>query len=415
MSSSSTRREAAFILTQWKTQGIFPNRLLVDNDERGFVMDLLYTTLRHANSCEWFLKQSVKQMPSGDLWALLMIGCAQLYYMQDVPNHAAVFETVNAAKTISPAAARFVNAVLQTLIRNHDALFDQLKTKPLNLRMGYPAALINGWLSRWDETKTAAICEAGNQPAQTVLRPLKVGLIPENTTPHPIDPMRSFILKRGISPSAHPSIIDGSCVIQDPATQGAIDLLDLADPSIMRIWDVCAAPGGKTAQIVAQLPAATQPFILASDRHQDRLDTLKDTLTRCHMADRVSTMQLDAMDLTQASDKASLEQPFDRILVDAPCSNSGVLGRRADARWRWSNKRLSQRIADQRAILDAVAPLLAKGGKLVYSTCSIEQTENELQVKTFLDRHPDFSFVASIFHTPDQGCDGAFAACLTRN
>lgn len=408
---TNARREAAFILALWKEQGSFPNRLLPHSPDRGFIMDLLYTTLRHMNTCEWLTKQCVKKMPSGDLWALLMIGCAQIYFMPSIPEHACVYETVTAATQINRSAAGFINATLRTLIRRKAELTTALLQKPLHLQLGYPAPLFKRWAARWGEAKARSICQASNVPAYTVIRPLPPYQAPSICTPHPADPLGSFILPRGIDITQLDGFKEGYFVAQDAATRMAIELLQLDDPSIRRVWDACAAPGGKTAHIAARLRQC-DAFILATDQHADRLVTLNDTLARCQFTKSVTVALVDAKDPASCTGEC-FNDTFDRILVDVPCTNSGVLARRADARWRWTPKRLAQRVEDQKCILENALLHLAPGGKLVYSTCSIEEEENEAQIALCLERHPNLICEDMRTITPDEGCDGAFAACLT--
>ena len=193
---------------------------------------------------------------------------------------------------------------------------------------------------------------------------------------------------------------------QDPATRHAIDLLD-ARPGL-RVLDACAAPGGKTAQIAARLaPWPEGTALVANEPDPERVRTLRDTLARCRLLDRVEILTRDA-----AADPP--EGPFDRILLDAPCSNTGVLGRRADARWAWTPKRLARAVALQARLLDALAPRLAPGGLLVYSTCSIEPEENDAQVRAFLGRHPGFALLGDHLTLPTPTHDGSYAAALRK-
>ncbi|MBR4317899.1 MAG: RsmB/NOP family class I SAM-dependent RNA methyltransferase [Kiritimatiellae bacterium] len=192
-------------------------------------------------------------------------------------------------------------------------------------------------------------------------------------------------------------------MVQDAATRHAVNLVD-ARPG-MRILDACAAPGGKTAQLAARLAAGDT--LVANEFSATRIDTLRDTLQRCGLAERVRLQQADA---TQADFGT-----FDAILLDVPCSNTGVFGRRPDARWTWTTQKLQALLETQRALLENCARQVAPGGRLVYSTCSIEPDENERQIAAFLANHPEFPQGDCQLELPDATHDGAFACVLLRS
>ena len=197
---------------------------------------------------------------------------------------------------------------------------------------------------------------------------------------------------------------EGAFIVQDPATAGAVELLDVAPGQ--SVLDFCAAPGGKTAQIAWRLAGTGR--LVAQEVNPKRLVRLKENLARLRLS------SVEAMQTIPQSPNPPIPQ-FDRVLVDAPCSNTGVLRRRPDARWRWNADHLKQLVALQAQILDAAAPFVAPGGRLVYSTCSNEPEENGEQVAAFLSRHPDFAEVARRKSLPfETGHDGAFACALER-
>ena len=170
--------------------------------------------------------------------------------------------------------------------------------------------------------------------------------------------------------------------------------------------DFCAAPGGKTAQIAWQLAGTGR--LVAQEVNPKRLARLQQNLARLRLA------SVEAMQTISQSHNPTT-QKFNRVLVDAPCSNTGVLRRRPDARWRWSADHLKQLVGLQAQILDAAAPFVALGGRLVYSTCSNEPEENGEQMAAFLMRHPDFAEVARLESVPfETDHDGAFACALER-
>jgi 16S rRNA (cytosine967-C5)-methyltransferase len=195
---------------------------------------------------------------------------------------------------------------------------------------------------------------------------------------------------------------EGHFVVQDAATRHAIQLMDVRPG--MRVLDACAAPGGKTVQLATRLGSGD--LLIANEFSAGRLETLRDTLTRCAVKARVDLQQADATTATFGS--------FDAILLDVPCSNTGVFGRRPDARWSWTPQKLNQLLETQRALLNNCARQVLPGGKLVYSTCSIEPDENERQIEAFLSRHPEFQQGETRLELPSENHDGAFACVLLR-
>jgi 16S rRNA (cytosine967-C5)-methyltransferase len=194
---------------------------------------------------------------------------------------------------------------------------------------------------------------------------------------------------------------DGRIAVQDPAAALATDLLDPAEGEW--ILDACASPGGKTRRLAEM--AGGKAHITATDMH-GRLIRLQENLSRW----QVPGVTCRAVDWTTPTGPWPA---FDAILVDAPCTNTGVLRRRLDARHRFSESTLAQAAATQKMILDATAPLLKPGGRLVYSTCSLEPEENILQIEAFLARHPGWKLAGEkqLLHQAD-GADGHFAALL---
>jgi len=196
--------------------------------------------------------------------------------------------------------------------------------------------------------------------------------------------------------------------IHDPATAMAVDLLDPQPGE--RVLDACASPGGKTALIADRTGSAGH--IVACDVHADRIALLQDTLTRLKLPD-VEVVKADLR--KHGLPEPLIQEPFDGILLDVPCSNTGVLRRRPDARWRFDPDRLGRTVALQRALLDRMAALLTPGGRLVYSTCSLEPEENEEQIAQWLQEHPEFRQRESrSCFPPETQTDGAFAAVLER-
>ena len=388
-----SRRSAAFIVARWIATKDFPSSMLPNGAERAFVQDLVYTTIRRIRPLRKILGALMKQWPKGELEALLYVGAAQILYMPDVPDFAAVSETVDAAKGCeNPSIAKVVNGVLRNVIRRRGEFEKMIASAPLEERESFPTALVRRWERRFGAENAARLCEWHNTPAETFLA-RRDGSFAK--------------LERGQRVEDVAGFAEGDFIVQDPGTRIAVDLLDPKPGE--RILDACAAPGGKTVQIAWRGAEVT-----ACEVNPKRRRRLEENLARLKLGVEVIPELPSLPENFQLS--TSNFKLFHKVLVDAPCSNTGVLRRRPDARWNWSEEKLAALVKLQAEILDACAPRVAPGGLLVYSTCSNEPEENEAQVTAFLERNPDFSLEESRESLPfESGTDGAFAARLRRN
>ena len=378
---ANARRSAAFIVARWIATKDFPSSMLPQDRDRAFVQDLVYTTIRRIRPLRKILGLLMKQWPKGELEALLYVGAAQILYMPDVPDFAAVSETVDAAKACeNPSIAKVVNGVLRNVIRRREEFEKMIADATLEERESFPTALVRRWERRFGAENAARLCAWHNTPAETFIA-RRDG---------------SFVkLERGQRVEDVPGYADGDFIVQDPGTRRAIELLDPRPAE--RILDACAAPGGKTVQI-----AWRGASVVACEVNPKRRRRLEENLARLKLG-------------VEVIPELPASQTFDKVLVDAPCSNTGVLRRRPDARWNWNGEKLAALVKLQSEILDACASRVAPGGVLVYSTCSNEPEENEAQVAAFLARHPDFSLEESRESIPfESETDGAFAARLRR-
>ena len=377
----NSRRSAAFIVARWIATKDFPSSMLPTGENRAFVQDIVYTTIRRIRPLRKILGSLMKQWPKGELEALLYVGAAQILYMPDVPDFAAVSETVDAAKGCeNPSIAKVVNGVLRNVIRRREEFEKMIADAPLEERESFPTALVRRWERRFGTENAARLCAWHNTPAETFIA-RRDG---------------SFVkLERGPRVEDIPGYAEGDFIVQDPGTRLAIELLGPKEGE--HILDACAAPGGKTVQI-----AWRGASVVACEVNPTRRRRLEENLARLKLG-------------VEVIPELPASQTFDKVLVDAPCSNTGVLRRRPDARWNWNGEKLAALVKLQSEILDACASRVAPGGVLVYSTCSNEPEENEAQVAAFLARHPDFSLEESRESIPfESETDGAFAARLRR-
>lgn len=389
----NSRREAIFVLTRWLETRDFPDRMIIDHPDHAFIMDMVYTTIRRYRSLSWVLEQFVKKMPKGETEAALLLGAAQVLYMPDVAEYAAVHETVEAAKLTSKQAAGLVNAVLRNILRSLESTRKSLSEQSIGIRLSHPDALITRWQERFEDAEVAALCEWDNTPPETYLAWAPGAEKPFTPLPH------------GTRIESVPGYAEGRFIVQDPATDAAISLMNI-QPNL-RILDACAAPGGKSIQIAWRMQGGT---LVAMDMYEDRLETLRANFSRTKLTD-VTVAQGDLIgDCARIKAEHGL---FDRILLDVPCSNTGVLRRRPDARWRWTTKRMKKLCETQAKLLEAAYTLLAPGGRIVYSTCSLEPEENRKQIALFRKTHPDLECVGVEERIPTRHqTDGAFACAL---
>lgn len=344
--------------------------------ERAFVQELFYGCLRQKLALEFLISQFAAKPPRRLVATILKIGLYQLVFMR-VPAHAAVDESVELAKKhASPAEAKFVNA----LLRRADASV-LAKAEPW-VRLSHPQWLWQRHGDAWCEWNNTPplIYARGDKPWPGVLEP---------TAFHPqcyriMDPQKFFE-----APAQY--------YVQDPSTLIAVDQLDPQPGE--SVLDMCAAPGGKTTYIAQKMQ--NRGRIIATDSSNVRLGLVTENCQRLGIS-IVATLACEGARCLRGS-------LFDRVLLDAPCSNTGVMRRRVDLRWRIKPAEISRLAALQRKLLAVAGELTKPGGVLVYSTCSLEPEENERVAEQYRDSHPGWLLEAtrSTF-PPRDGVDGAF-------
>lgn len=352
--------------------------------QRGAVQDLTYGTLRHYGTLQAVLGRLLQRAPSdGRLSGLLLVALYQLEYRRSAP-HAVVNEAVQAASEISPRAPRaLVNAVLRNFLRRRAELLARAGESEVG-RYSHPQWWIDRLRADYPDDY-AAILEAGNGHPPMALRVNRRRLDPdaclERLRAAGIEGERAgpvgILLAKPLAVDSLPGFAQGDLSVQDLGAQQAAPLLDLHDGQ--RVLDACAAPGGKTAHILECADADC----LALDSDPARLERVRRNLERLGLRARLA-----AADAATPADWWD-GRPYDRILADVPCSASGVARRHPDIKWLRRDSDIGQYAAVQGRILDALWPVLAAGGKLLYATCSLFREENSGQLAGFLARHPD--------------------------
>ena len=355
--------------------------------DRAFVRRLCNRVLRDRPALEWRLSKLLrKPLPrrAREVHFLLLCGIDQLSEGRE-PARAVVHATVAATRAAGHAPlAGMVNAVL----RNHQRRSDELSRLPdrPSIRFGYPDWLLDRIRADWPE-HWRAIAESGNRPPPTWLRVNRrragVEEVLERLAESGIDGQvddrlpGAIRLDRSAAIAALPGFSEGLFSIQDAGAQTAARLLDLRDGQ--RVLDACAAPGGKSAHILE----AADVELTAIDNDPERLPRIEENLRRLGLSGRVTLA-----DASTGRDFGAGAR-YDRILVDAPCSATGVMRRHPDVRWLRRPDDVDRNRRTQRQILETVWPQLEPGGLLVYASCSILRAENCEQIRAFIDRNAD--------------------------
>lgn len=422
----SGRFVAADAVRQWLDRGSFPDRTLEGiTSERAFVMEVTYGTVRWYGSLVAILESAIPNPPGYDVEAVLLTSLYQLLYMDHTEPYAVVNEGVSLAKSwAGPAMGNLVNAVLRRVIREENEVRAFLQRQPYEVQVSHPRRLVDRWRRQFGERPMRELCAWNNERPSVVLcvnrhrvpferfrhMLAEAGVEAE---PHPAETSRCLILAPGTSVSRVPGYDEGLFLVQDPATLVPAQLLG-ARPG-ERVLDLCAAPGGKTAALAEAMKG--EGVLVAADLHADRLERLEENLRRLQW-DFIEIVQADAADPARLRKALGVhaEEGFDRILLDTPCSNTGVLRRRPDARWRFDERRLARLRVVQSALLDGASAVLRPGGSLVYSTCSLEPEEDEDLASQWVSTHDAFSLVkAKKLFPPRNGTDGGYSALIVRD
>lgn len=366
----------------------------------------MLSCIRHRGSLDAWVEKLSTRPPPAEFRPILWLGLTQLLLLDGISDHAALHETLEAAKAarFPKAMIGFANGLFRNAQRQQKDLYAWLEKQPVWVRLSHPEALYHRWEEKWGAEKAEAICRWNQERSRTFVRATPATRqVTDELTPvegHP----GFYLLARGMSPTRLPDFAEGAWYVQDPSTAIAPALLDARAGE--QVLDACAAPGGKSALIAEALGQAGKG-LLAMDAHPGRLERLRENMLRLGLSG-VETRCGEMRDLAEAS--------FDAILLDVPCSNTGVLQRRPEARWRFTRRKLREHTDLQSRLLDDAVRLLKPGGRILYSTCSIEPEETTEQITDFLSRHPGFALESQRLLLPgEENCDGAFAARLTRS
>lgn len=322
---------------------------------------------------------------------ILRVGVYDMLFMDSTPDYAAINEAVNIAKReLGSRTGDLVNAIMRNMQRDADDLpqptFED-RTKLVATTFSHPEWLVERWRNTLGEREAFKLMQADNQPPvfyvrvnnlRTKTENFKLRMTKKDIFFEEQDWLPGYFEVETVAPFiTRKWIKKGFCQVQDLAAGFAPYLLD-PNPG-ETVYDLCAAPGTKSIVLSDLMNAEGE--ILAVDISSERLQKLADSAVRCQ-AENIKIRQGDASKITL--------NEADRVLLDAPCTGTGVLSKRADLRWKRDQDSLEYAVEKQEALLDSAAKMVKKGGRLVYSTCSLEPEENMDQVYAFLDRNDKF-------------------------
>ena len=432
-----TEREEAFrVLLLWLEEGSF----IKESGLSPFAMELALGVCRRHLYLEYFVKSLTKKMPSLEARVVLEMGLFQMFFM-DVPDYAAINASVELAKSarLGESTARLVNAVLHAARRQGEPALPPQRVRRVSIENSVPEWLVRRWFDVYGGDRAEALAKATlERPTEWIrvnLQKTSAPVLAEKIgiTGSSILYDRYIEVPRDVGVKlllALPEFANGHFSFQNPSAYEVVKLLDLKPG--MKVWDACAAPGGKTA-LMAEMDSSLE--ILASDSSTSRLEKMQDLMNRLGLTNiKTEIVDLAAQDSASsrsASNSAldsiasarlqndngnslSSETKFDRILLDVPCSNMGVIARRPESVYRMTPESINEIAELQFKILENASTALAPGGRLVYATCSPDPSETTRVIARFLKAHPEFEKVGNpvLPGMKDSRLDGFFAQAL---
>lgn len=423
----TSRSVALELLNRWETSRTYADQLLhealsattlSDPRDRALATDLFYGVLRNLRLLDYLLEPRLNRELDLPVRNTLRLGLYQLLFTR-VPEHAAVDGSVE----LAGYARGLVNAVLRGLLRDWPRVRRAMEDAPPAVRESYPDFLVQRWRKFLGPQELTAFLQWNNEAPENYVRlnTLKARSFDEL----PTGDARCLVEEAGAKPR-HPLyrkvapmplewLREGLVYAQDPSTAVSCELL--APQPGESVLDACAAPGGKSAYLAALM---REGELVSTDANEERLQVLRGNLaTQGVTFARVELGRWGQADYVPARPLQGGSETFDAVLADVPCSNTGVLRRRVDARWRLTPGEFAAMAETQLGILLQLAQVVRPGGgRLVYSTCAIDPQENEQLVRAFLQTRQGAAFrLAETRATLPwrDGVDGAFAALLIKS
>jgi 16S rRNA (cytosine967-C5)-methyltransferase len=367
----------------------------VPKKDVGLLTELVYGTLQRKMTLDFYLNPFLQKSKKLDKWVpyLLRLTLYQMEFLDKIPDHAAINEAVEIAKKRGhKGVAGFVNGVLRNIQREGLPSVSNIQDpiERVSVATSHPYWLVERWSKQFGLDKTKEMCELNLlAPTQTarvnqslITRDEALSLLREegySVEPSAIIPESIHCLQGNIAASN--TYKEGFLTIQDESSMLVAYALGVTQNE--KILDACAAPGGKSTHIAEKLKGTGMVYSL--DLHEHKVKLIKENADRL----RLENIEAQALDSRKVVEHF-VNQQFDRILLDAPCSGLGVMRRKPDMKYTKKEEDLSRLQTIQLDLLKAVSPLLKKDGILVYSTCTVDQEENEAVVRTFLETNPEF-------------------------
>lgn len=423
-----TEREESYrVLLLWQKEGAF----IKESGLSPFAMELALGVCRRHLYLEYFIKTLTKKMPSLEVKTILEMGLFQMFFM-DVPDHAAINTSVEIAKAanLGDGAARLVNAVLRSARRSGEPALPPQRVRRVSIENSVPEWLVRRWFDIYGADAAEAMAKS------TLERPVEWIRVNTQKSSAPVVAQkiglhgasilydRYIELPRDVGVKlllALPEFVKGEFSFQNPSAFEVVKLLDLKPG--LKVWDACAAPGGKSA-LMAEMDSSLE--ITASDSSAARLEKMQDLMTRLGLTN-VKTECIDVVAAAPAQSSttpanpshlapraSTLSSKYDRILLDVPCSNMGVIARRPESVYRITQESVKELSELQFKILENASRFLAEGGRLVYATCSPDPMETTQVINRFIKAHPEFVKAgdAVLPGKKDSRLDGFFAQAL---
>lgn len=402
--NGNVRDAALSILMEINENQAYSNLLLnrtikkynIESKDRGLLTELTYGTLQHRLTLDYYLEPFVRGKLHPWVRELLRLSIYQIVYLTKIPPHAVVHEAVEIAKRrghkgIAPTVNGILRSVLRKGVRSVDNIKDEIER--MSIETSHPQWLIKRWVEQFGKEEALAMAHENNHPARMTARvnTLKTTVADaiSSLAREGIDVTNGEVVSQSIQTSSGSlanteAFSNGLLTIQDESSMLPVLALDVKPE--MKVLDMCAAPGGKTTFIAEKMGNTGE--IYAHDLHEHKLALIESNASRLGITS-IQTKSGDSRELDSLYEPAS----FDRILLDAPCSGLGVIRRKPEIKYNKTEQDLVSLTTIQEQLLETAYRLIKKEGIIVYSTCTVEYSENEGMIKKFLSNHADMVLV----------------------
>ncbi|MGP4059764.1 16S rRNA (cytosine(967)-C(5))-methyltransferase RsmB [Halobacillus sp. H74] len=420
MTKYAIRETALELLTRIGDQGGFSHVLLdreitkqnLSRQDGGLLTEIVYGTLQRRDLIDYYIQPYIAKQKKIKPWVrwLLYMSVYQMIFLERVPDHAIIHEAVEISKKRGhKGISSFMNGVLRNVQRKGTQDIEKIEDpmERVAIETSHPRWLVNRWVDQYGLETTKDMCGANNHhlPMSVRVQTLRIdfqeainrleedGFKVEKSVLSP----QGLVITEG-AVLKHPLFLEGYLTIQDQSSMLVAEMMDLSEG--MTVLDACSAPGGKTTHIAEKI--ADKGQVIAYDLHEKKAKLVNNKAEQLQLTS-ITAGQADSRNLKDMHEAES----FDRILLDAPCSGLGVLRGKPDIKYHKKEEDIFALRKIQDELFEAIAPLLNSGGKMVYSTCTVDRHENEEAVKNFLSNHPGFSVDQTFFNELPSSLEGA--------